>query len=78
MEQAAYPPLAQSLDQVPFPISRDMLVREYGETRFQLDSGEVLTLDSALTRIEQPEFRSISDLSLAIGEIRRSDSATHL
>lgn len=68
-------PLSESLKHIRFPISRKDLLRQYGMIRIQLVHGQILTLEDALRDIIQPEFRSISDLMVAVGENRRADEA---
>lgn len=68
-------PLTISLREAPFPISHAELVRRYGNITMELDNGDKLTLETALTRIAQPKFQSISDLALAIGEISQNRNA---
>lgn len=65
--------LSQALENVPFPIDRDTLLEQYGELQLELVHGQVLSLADALCCIEQPCFKSISDLAIAVGENRRDD-----
>lgn len=71
-------PLNEALRDVEFPISREDLLRRYGDVPIFLHSGEQLSLESALARVRQPEFKSVSDITLAIGELNKSARQTHL
>jgi hypothetical protein len=74
--QTGIQPLTESLNQVQFPISREELLQRYGDTRIQLVHGTVMSLREALADIQQPSFKSLSDLAVAVGENRRVDEVS--
>lgn len=65
-EPATIPPLTESLEHVHFPIQKEELLDQYGDTLVQLEEGQVLSLTQALSCIIQSEFISVSDIAMAI------------
>jgi hypothetical protein len=76
--QTGIQPLTESLEQVQFPISKEALLEQYGDTWIQLVHGTILSLREALIDIQQASFKSLSDLAIAVGENRRTDEALDL
>ena len=65
------PSLAEALHDVDFPISREDLLAQYGDAQIEFTEGRVQTLDAALAGVEQPLFKSVSDVTMTIGELQK-------
>lgn len=59
--------LTQKLHGVDFPVSKDELIRQRGQERFQwTKGGETLTLEQCLRNTPQKEFNAITEITSAV------------
>lgn len=65
------PSLADVLSNAVFPARHADLLRQYGDLTIQRYTGERMRLDVALRCIGQPDFKSVSDLLLALEQLTR-------